>query len=108
MAHATRLDTDMSRWADGTVHYHTDDGEYLAVEAYMPDCSSVVPQGALPMIDELIAVLGEGRQAVKHVVRPTVVFACNEEGIATDLTPLHKFPPGTSHEDALAELGYTL
>ncbi|AJD82451.1 minor tail protein [Mycobacterium phage Sheen] len=107
MAHATRLDTNMSHWADGTRHYSTDDG-YLAVEAYTPECCHVVPQGAAPMINELLAVLGEGRQAVKHVVRPTVVFACNEEGLATDLTPLHKFPPGTSHEDALEQLGYTV
>ncbi|AUV61991.1 minor tail protein [Mycobacterium phage SWU2] len=104
---ASQLDVNMSRWADGTRLFVTDDDRYLAVEAYSPG-ESVVPVGAQPMIDELIELVGEGRQALKHVVRPTVIFECNDEGIATSLTPVHKAAPGTSHEDALAELGYTV
>ncbi|AGK87511.1 minor tail protein [Mycobacterium phage HINdeR] len=105
---ATRLDTDMGRWADGTVLFHTEDGQYLAVEAQDPDAETTIPVGAQPMIDELINIVGDGRQALKEIVRPTVVFECNEEGIATSLTPINRFPAGTSHEDALAVLGYTV
>lgn len=38
----------------------------------------------------------------------TEVFAVNEEGIAGDLTPIGRFPHGTSHEEALEALGYTV
>ena len=106
MATATRLDTDMSHWADGTLHYATSDGKYFAVEAYLPDCPNVVPAGCQPMVNELLAVLGTGRQATKHVVRPTVVFECDENGVATSLTPVTRFIPGTPHEKALRNLGY--
>lgn len=103
------MPTDMSHWADGTRHYRTSDGLDLAVEATDPtDWEVVIPQGAQPMVDELLVVAGTNRAAVKQVVRPTVILACTSDGFATDLTPLHTFAPGTTHEDALQMAGYTM
>lgn len=105
MPTATRLDTDMSMWADGTLHFVTSDGEHYAVES----STEAIPEGAQCMIDELLAVIGTGRQALKLRLRPTVVFACNEDGTpAGTLTPVAEFPPGTTHEQALAQMGYAV
>lgn len=68
------------------------------------------------MIDELLVKLGESRAALKLVLRPTVVFLCSPEGFPVDadendhdpLTPLHTFPAGTTHVEALTQLGYTV
>lgn len=109
MATAALQDTDMAHWADGTRHYATDDGKHFAVEATLVDEGTpVVPVGAQPMVDELLAVVGEGRAALKQVVRPTVVFDCTEDGMAVDMTPVAAFPAGTSHEAALTEMGYSV
>lgn len=96
------MTTDMSHWADGTKHYRVGGQDY-AVEATTPG-ANVVPVGVAPMITELLQIIGEGDAPLLAVVRPTVVFACTPEGYAVDLTPLHTFPPGTSHEDALAQM----
>lgn len=89
----------MSGWAPGTVHYKVGT-VYYAVESSV----DAVPAGAVPMVDELLTVLGTDLQRTKQRLRPTVVFACDENGVAADLTPLREFPPGTSHADALAQL----
>lgn len=99
----TLMDTDMSHWADGTRHYRRGSQDY-AVEATLPGANAV-PVGVAPMIEELLEIIGEGKAPLQVVVRPTVIFACTREGFPTDehgLTPLAKFPPGTSHDDALA------
>jgi hypothetical protein len=59
------------------------------------------------LIDETLTALGVPTLESgihKVVVEPTVVLACDADGVATDLTPIHSFPPGTSHEDAIAQL----
>lgn len=78
MAPATELPTDMSGWAPVTRHYQVPDG-YLAVT----------------VLNFLTA-------------KGTQVLECNEEGIASSMTPLAAFPDGTSAEDALLALGYEL
>ena len=95
------LDTDMSHWGPGVRHYQTGDG-YAAVSV---DAGVTLETKAL--IDETLTTLGvptleSGIHRV--VVEPTVVISCNADGVATDLTPLRTFPPGTSHEDAIAQL----
>lgn len=108
MPTATPVDTEMSAWADGTRHYRGDDGKYFAVEATLveEEGTPIIPAGAQPMIDELLTVVGDGRAALKQIVRPTVVFECTEDGQAIDLTPVQTFPAGTTHAEALAAMGY--
>ena len=102
-----QLDTDMFAWPENTRHYRLKDGTYLAVEATMPG-DNVVPVGAMPMIDEVVAIVGQGRKIKTFVQRPTVVFAVTEDArpLNDDLTPIAKFDPGTSHEDALKQMGH--
>lgn len=100
----TLVDSDMSTWAPGTQHYVTDNAVHLAVtvDAGLNDLTAAG-------IDELLAANGQPTLASgihKVVVAPTVIVECNDEGIAVSLTPLHTFPPGTSHEDALELAGY--
>lgn len=101
----TQLDTDMFAWPPGTRHYRAQDGTFLAVEATQPG-EDAIPAGVAPIIDEVVELIGQGRKVEKIVVRPTVVFECNEDGSAGDLTPLQRFPAGTTHEDALVQMGY--
>lgn len=120
MAKATLVTEQLEGWAPGTRHYRTSDGQDFAVEADpIPDTANdfvsegggeayMVPADEAPVVGELLMVLGETEKAVKLVVRPTVIFACTPEGAAIDLTPLHSFTPGTSHEDALRGAGYEL
>lgn len=116
LATAKLLSADIPGWAPGTNLYSTSDGKYLAVEA-MPipeETTQIVEPGQSPQNDELLAVLGESYAALKVVVRPTIVFLSNADGVPVDadendydpMTPLHRFDPGTSHTDALKELGY--
>lgn len=115
MPTATLISEQLDGWAPGTRHY-TCSGKHLAVEATVPDGSRMIPQGAEPMINDLLVVMGESRAALKIVARPTVVFLCTENGEPVDadendhdpLTPLHSFPAGTTHDAALAQLGYTV
>lgn len=103
----TRLDTDMLAWPEGTRHYRAADGTYLAVES-TPLGENAIPVGAQPMIDEVVTLIGQGRTVETIVARQTVVIECREDGQAIDLTPLQRFPAGTSHEDALSQMGYTV
>lgn len=102
-------------WAPGTHHYRTPDGKNLAIEAMPhPEDSVIIEAGQEPMVDNILLTLGTSYAALKVVLRPTVVFLCDADGNAIDsdltdddpLTPLHTFPPGTSHEEVLRELGY--
>lgn len=95
----TLLSTDMSAWAPGTRHYALDDGTFVAVEA---------GGGLTPLAEAMIREALQGGIVTTQLPRPTVVFACNEDGAATDLTPLHTFPAGTSHEEALTLIGHTV
>lgn len=117
MPTATLVSSNPAGWAPGTRHYSTSDGRWLAVEATTdPGGTHVIERGQSPNIDDLLAVMGESRAALKMVVRPTVVFLSDEHGDRVDadendhdpLTPLHVFPAGTTHEEALTAAGYTL
>lgn len=96
MPTATLISEQLDTWAPGTRHYSASDGKHLAVEAS----------------EDAVVELYQ----VKILPRPTVVFLCNADGQPVDadendhdpLTPLHVFPSGTTHEDALTQAGYTL
>lgn len=86
----------------GTRHYLLDGVQHVLIEASAtPEVEQVEAA-----VDELIKVTSGEKLPVHRVVRPTVVFECSAEGIALSLTPIHKFTAGTSHEDALKEMGY--
>jgi hypothetical protein len=117
MPTATLITEMLEGWTCGTRHYKTSDGKNLAVEATLNHGEvTIIERGQSPMADDLAAILGTSRAALKMVVRPTVVFLCSEDGEPVDadendhdpLTPLHVFPAGTTHEDALTQLGYTV
>lgn len=114
---ATLISEELAGWAPGTRHYRTSDGRNIAIEATTnPEGVRVIERGQSPMVDDLLMLLGETRAALKIVVRPTVVFLCDEHGQPVDaaendndsLTPLHTFPAGTTHDDALQRAGYTV
>lgn len=100
----SRLIGELPGWAPVTEHYETSDGAHWAVEASV----DAVPEGALAMVEEQLVALGTDLVSTKQIVRPTLIFACTPEGQAVDLTPLHEFPPGTTHEEALTQAGYSV
>lgn len=101
----TLVDSEMSSWTPDTRHYLAADGTHLAVSV-----QANLTEQTIQYIEEALAAaelpkLEGGAYAI--VASPTTVIECNDEGIALSMTPLHTFPPGTSHEDALAQAGYT-
>lgn len=78
MTTATRLDTDMANWAPITRHYEVDGG-HLAVT-----------------VNRFLTATG------------TDVFYCDEGGGVISLEPLIRYPDGTTHTQALENLGYTV
>lgn len=109
MATAQLMDTDMSMWAPGTRHYQTDDGHNFAVQV-----NAELTDAAKVYVNQVLEELGAPPIDVPTPFRnrvtpqPTVIIECNADGGSIDLTPLHHFPPGTSHEYALVAAGYTL
>jgi hypothetical protein len=117
MPTATLISKQLNGWAPGTHHYKTSDGKHLAIEATPePGGVHIIERGQSPMTDNILTILSRSRAALKLVIRPTTVFLSNENGEPIDaddndrnpLTPLHTFPAGTTHEDALTAMGYTL
>src|ERR1700756_1625873 len=102
METATELPTDMSHWASVTRHYVTSDGKYLAVEA----STDTIPDGAERYIEEALAIAGVDLANTTMLLRPTVIMPCTEKGEPIELSALHQFPAGTTHEEALANIGY--
>lgn len=94
----------MRRWPPNTRLYVDESGQHYAVHA----------DGGLSggQQNTLNAALDElGQPAVKSgmhtiIMCETTIVACDENGIAPDLTPMCTCPPGTSHEDALAAAGF--
>ena len=82
------LDVDLQSWVHGTRIFKTDDDKYFLVDSDLAD----YPTGS----------------RITSVRRPTAVIFCNAEGMVESLIPDHTFPPGTTAEDAISELGYTL
>jgi hypothetical protein len=76
MATATRLDTDMGGWMPVARHYEVDGGWLVVVV-----CNFFTATG-------------------------TDVFYADELGGAQSMEPIAKFPAGTSHDQALINLGY--
>ncbi len=88
MATATEvLDVNLSHWIPGTRFFQTSDGQYLVIDAD-------------------VAEYPNGRVTYRR--RQTAVLYCNLDATVTDLIPDHTFPPGTTAEDVIAQLGYTL
>jgi len=80
------LDVDLSSWVPGTRLFAAGDGHLL-----------------------IIADLSEYPDSrMKFIRQPTAVLTCTADATVTDMTPTHNFDPGTTAEDALAALGYTL
>ncbi|WP_142282891.1 DUF7572 family protein [Mycobacterium aquaticum] len=101
---ATALDTDMSPWGDGVVHYRTSDGRDLAVSV-----DAGVNALTTALINETLEA--QGIPALdsgvhKVVVEPTVIIECGPNGEAITLDRWREYPPGTSHEDALRWAGF--
>lgn len=95
----------LPQFAPRTNQYNCGD-HYLLVT--VPAADIPVPAGLLPTI---------GSMKVGEIVcGPTAVFLCDENAQVLDadgdptngLTPIATFPPGTTHEDALAALGYVV
>lgn len=101
MTTATRLDTVMDTWAPTTFHYAISDGTYVAVEV---DDSG--PTEAMQAYVEQVNTLEVTPMPMTYTPRPTVIIAATEDGRAVNLTRLHEFPPGTSHDDALIRAGF--
>ena len=78
MSTATRLDTDIAHWAPVTRHYQVEGG-HLAVTVH-----------------RFLTASG------------TDVYYCDERAIAPSLQPIAEFPEGTTHNEALERLGYTV
>lgn len=102
----TLLDTDMAHLGPGVRHYRTEDGQYLAVSV-----DAGITQRAENTINEVTAAMGlpslrSGAYTISPI--PTVILACDEIGQAATLDRLHEFPPGTTHEEALEALGFTV
>lgn len=80
-------DVDLGHWVSGARLFECSDGRWLIIDADIeehPDAGSI-----------------------SFVRRDTSVFVCSEQATVTDMTADHTFPPGTTAEAALAELGYT-
>lgn len=98
--------TEMASWAPHTRHYLAVDGTHLAVESSSESLDDIDIPAVGDAVDEVLKLVVGELLPVHQVVRPTVVFACTDEGLAVDLTPLQTFPPGITHEAALEAMGY--
>lgn len=88
MAAATEVtDVDLTHWVPGSRMFHTDGGVYYIVDADLAE----YPTGPNTFIR-----------------RQTSIFECDAAGVVSDLTPDFTYPPGTTAEEALAEMGYTV
>lgn len=81
------FDVSLSRWVPGTRFFQTDDSYFVVT-----------------------ADVSESRLNGKTFVvqRPTVILFTSATARPTDLTPDFTSPPGTSHEEAIQEAGFTL
>lgn len=81
------LNTDLNHWIPGTRLFVTAEGQHFVV---LSDTTEY-PTGP-----------------TKWRRRKTSVLFCTPEATVTDMTPDHTFDPGTTAEQAITELGYTL
>ncbi|QBI97265.1 minor tail protein [Mycobacterium phage Kevin1] len=81
MAQAELLDTDMGTWCPVTLHYRITDGDEISYLA----------------VTRLDFVTASDR---------VEAFVCDENGVASTLTPLWVVDGDMPHADALADQGY--
>lgn len=80
-------DADISNWIPTARYFATSDNKYFIVDAD----TAPVPGW------------------IKNVIRRcTAVFWCTENAGVTDLNPDYEYPPGTTPEQAVELMGYTL
>ncbi len=80
-------DVDLNHWTPGARFFAASDGKFFIV-----DSDTMPAPGFVTTV----------------IRRPTAIFYCGPAATVTDLDPDHMFPPGTTPEQAIAELGYTL
>lgn len=74
----------LSHWVPGARFFTTSDGKHMVIT---PDLADYPPE---------------------VVRRKTSVFYCAADSGVTDLIPDHIYPPGTTAEEALSDMGYQL
>jgi hypothetical protein len=80
-------DIDMGSWAPGTRFFSGSDGKHFVIDTDTTE----YPTGP-----------------TRFIRRDTAVLYCNADASVTDLTPDHVYPPGTTAEEAISDMGYTL
>ena len=81
-------DYDLSHWIWGTRFFSADDGKHFVVSADLEEYPT------------------DGR--FTYIRRDTVVLYCTPEAGVTDMDVDFTFAPGTTPEEAVAQMGYTL
>lgn len=102
---AAVLVDNMPSYCPVTNLYQCSDGKYLLVTVKSP---IDVEQSLESLIGQHVPI------SRSHAPRGTEVFLADERGrvldadedLANGMTPLEKFPPGTTHVSALAQMGY--
>lgn len=94
------LDTVLEAFPPNTKHYRLASGDHIAVNA-----DSIPPSAVQSVVSDVLTYVGADLQKTTMMLLPTVVWACTADGLPTEagMTPLHTFPPGTSHEDAVTQ-----
>ncbi|MCU8690156.1 hypothetical protein OE265_07540 [Mycobacteroides abscessus] len=90
---AVELQTDMSAWPAGCKHFRLADGTYVVIDIDTPD----------ERHDRHVDQITRGAEYT-YTPRPTVVIAVDENACATSLERLHEFAPGTTHDEAIAQI----
>ncbi|MBM7280382.1 hypothetical protein JTZ10_21795 [Gordonia rubripertincta] len=113
---ATLKSENLSTFCPVTNLYECSDGRYLLVTfPHIDVLGSMENMGIADALNEL--GMQAAPMALSHIHPiPTTVVLADEAGVAVDadgdpqngLTALAEYPPGTTVQDALAALGYTL
>ena len=77
----------LSNWAPGCRFFSTSDGKHFVVDADLTE----YPEGP-----------------TRFIRRDTVVLYCTAEAGITDMIPDHVYPPGTTPEQVLDDMGYAM
>ena len=80
-------EVDISHWVPGARFFSTEDGKHFIIDADLTD----YPNGQTTFIR-----------------RETAVLHCSPDGMVEDMVPDHLYPPGTTPEFVLTDLGYTI
>lgn len=83
----------MSAWPAGCKHFRLADGTYVVIDVDTPD----------ERHDRHVDQIVRGAEYT-YTPRPTVVIAVDENACATSLERLHEFAPGTTHDEAIAQI----